>query len=126
MDQNLAQFANQKYLNLETFRKNGQSLKTPVWFVQEGEKLYVRTIANSGKVKRLRNHGRVNIMPCGQEGEPLGTWVPAQARETTEAALAAHVRELLVAKYGDLVAYFEAQNKAKGLEYTLLLIEAEV
>ena len=59
----LDQFQKQKYLNLETFRKSGESMRTPVWFVQDGESLYVHTVANSGKVKRIRNNGRVNIAP---------------------------------------------------------------
>jgi uncharacterized protein len=126
MDKNLTQFADQKYLNLETFRKNGESLKTPVWFVQDGEKLYVRTVNTSGKVKRVRNNSQVNVMPCGEAGEPLGTWVPAQAGEMTDAATAELVRKLLVAKYGGMVAMFEAQTKAKGLEYTVILIETGV
>jgi PPOX class probable F420-dependent enzyme len=123
MDKNLAQFENQNYLNLETFRKNGVGVKTPVWFVQDGEKLYVRTVGTSGKVKRVRNNGQVNIMPCGQAGELLGTWVQGQAREVSDAETFALVRKLLVAKYGEMVAMFEARTKAGGLEYTNILIE---
>ncbi len=29
-------FDHQQYLNLETFRKNGAGVKTPVWFVEDG------------------------------------------------------------------------------------------
>ena len=58
-----------KFLNLETFRKNGNGVKTPVWFVQEGEVLYVRTIADSGKVKRIRNNQQVNVAPCKANGD---------------------------------------------------------
>ncbi len=123
MKNNLLQFANQQYLNLETFRQNGQGVKTPVWFVQEGEILYTRTGSTSGKVKRIRRQPRVNVMPCGQMGEPLGEWIPAQAQESTDAVIAQHVRDLLVAKYGDMVAMFEAQTQANGLEYTVLVID---
>lgn len=28
-------FAGQRYLNLDTFRKSGQGVKTPVWFAAE-------------------------------------------------------------------------------------------
>lgn len=70
----LKPFENQKYLNLETFRKNGQAMPSPVWFVQDGEIIYIRTAANSGKVKRVRANPRVNLMPCGVDGEPLGAW----------------------------------------------------
>jgi uncharacterized protein len=123
MKPELLQFSNQNYLNLETFRKNGQGVKTPVWFVQDEENFYVRTIGASGKVKRIHNNERVNIMPCGQAGEPLGQWLPARAREATDAATFQRVRELLISKYGPMVAQFEAQTAAKGLKYTVLLIE---
>ncbi|HAE59309.1 MAG TPA: PPOX class F420-dependent oxidoreductase, partial [Anaerolineae bacterium] len=47
-------FQNQQYLSIETFRKNGQGVKTPVWFVQDGEVLYIWTQTDSGKAKRVR------------------------------------------------------------------------
>jgi uncharacterized protein len=37
----LEQLTKQKYLNLETFRKNGESMKTPVWFVQQEGTIFV-------------------------------------------------------------------------------------
>ena len=68
------QLTQQQYINLETFRKSGVGVKTPVWFVQEGETLFVRTVANSGKVKRIRNNTHVNIAPCKADGALLGVW----------------------------------------------------
>lgn len=61
-----AAFAGQRYLSLETFKKSGQGVKTPVWFAAEPSveldsnnvKLYVYTIGVSGKVKRIRNNSR--------------------------------------------------------------------
>jgi uncharacterized protein len=82
-----AAFASQKYLNLETFKNNGQGVKTPVWFAAEPSvkldsydaKLYVYTIGVSGKVKRIRNNPRVNVAPCDMRGRPKGEWVQARA-----------------------------------------------
>ena len=122
MSDNLEQFKDQKYLNLETFRKNGQSMPTPVWFVQDGETFYVRTVAGAGKVKRVRNNGQVRIMPCGQVGEPLGTWVDAHAEEATDETTSVLVRGLLLAKYGPMVEMFEKQTYEKGLKYTVIKI----
>jgi len=123
MDKNLAQFVNQSYLNLETLRKSGDVVKTPVWFVQDSDVFYVRTVNTAGKAKRIRNNGQVNIMPCGQAGEPLGEWIPAQASEATDQATAALMRKLLVDKYSlDMVTMFEARTKANGQEYTVLRI----
>src|SRR5258708_21468994 len=82
-----AAFAGQKYLNLETFKKNGTGVKTPVWFAEDPSagldssdaKLYVYTIGVSGKVKRIRNNPRVRIAPCEMRGRVLGEWVAARA-----------------------------------------------
>ena len=119
----LDQFQKQKYLNLETFRRNGESMKTPVWFVQEGETLYIRTIANSGKVKRIRNNHRVNIAPCKMDGKTAGSWVPAQAREVTGSELSATVDRLLGKKYGLLKKIFERQSARSGVENAILEIK---
>ena len=72
-------FTRQAYLNLETFRKSGAGVRTPVWFVQTGDTVYIRTAANSGKVKRIRNNHHVNIAPCKMNGDPLDEWLPALA-----------------------------------------------
>ncbi len=71
---------NRQYMNLITFRKTGEGIKTPVWFVQEGERVYVMTVNNSGKIKRIRNNGRVEVEPSDRAGKPLGATVSAQAR----------------------------------------------
>jgi PPOX class probable F420-dependent enzyme len=86
-----AAFAGQKYLNLETFKKSGQGVKTPIWFaadpasqLESGEaKLYAYTMGVSGKVKRMRNNGRVRIAPCDMRGKVLGEWVEGRAEIIT-------------------------------------------
>jgi PPOX class probable F420-dependent enzyme len=86
-----AAFAGHKYLNLETFKKSGEGVKTPVWFAADPStslasadaKLCVYTIGVSGKVKRIRNNSRVKIAPCDMRGRVLGEWVEAQAEIVT-------------------------------------------
>jgi hypothetical protein len=56
-------------------------------------------------------------------GEPLGTWVSGQARQASDDATAALVRKLLVEKYAEMVAMFEARTIASGQEYTVIQIE---
>ena len=82
---------NQEYINLETFRKNGVGVKPPVWFVQEGSSLFVRTISNAGKVKRTRNNALINIAPCKADGSLLGEWLPAQAHVIKNDITAHHI-----------------------------------
>ncbi|MGD0953917.1 MAG: PPOX class F420-dependent oxidoreductase [Methanotrichaceae archaeon] len=71
-DTKLEQFRNFDYIRLETFKKNGQAVPTPVWFVVEDDMLYVRSYANSGKVKRMRNNSYVKIAPSDALGKPTG------------------------------------------------------
>ena len=118
----LEQFKKQKYLNLETFRRNGESMKTPVWFVLDDEILYVQTMANSGKVKRIRHNGSVNITPCKMDGTPTGSWVPASARELTGAETAKKVNCLLEKKYGLMKKLFVLQATWQGRKDTILEI----
>jgi len=116
-------FAKQKYLNIETFRRNGVGVKTPVWFVQDGDVLFIRTIADSGKVKRVRNNSRVNIVPCKMDGTPLGEWVPASAREVKDNEIDRKVDRLLDKKYGLLKKMFAAAAGRNGQKYTLLEVK---
>ena len=65
-----------RYVCLATVRRNGVEVKTPVWFAAVGEKLYVFTAGEAGKVKRLRHSPRYASPPAMREGEcraPGGT-----------------------------------------------------
>ena len=75
---NLAPFVGQRYLNLESVKRDGTPVKTPVWFAEEEGVLYVYTLANAGKVKRIRRHSRVRLAPCKMRGTVIGPWVEAE------------------------------------------------
>ena len=78
-DSILARLGDQKYISLETFKKNGEGVKTPVWFVLHDGALYLYTEATSWKVKRIRNNPRVRVAPCSVRGVVKGPWVDATA-----------------------------------------------
>jgi uncharacterized protein len=88
----LAQFSG-KYINLETYRKSGQAVSTPVWFVKENNRIIVVTRSETGKVKRLRNNDRVKIMPSGMRGEPRGEWIEGKARFLDKEELVEAIKE---------------------------------
>jgi PPOX class probable F420-dependent enzyme len=96
----------QSYLSLETFRKNGEGVRTPVWFAADptteirsrGAKLYVYTVENTGKVKRVRNNPRVRVAPCNRTGGLQGEWIEAQAK-VVQGEEAARGLKLLTQKY---------------------------
>jgi PPOX class probable F420-dependent enzyme len=118
------QFEKQKYLSLETFRKSGLGVRTPVWFVKDGDILYVRTIADSGKVKRVRNNPQVNIAPCKMDGALLDDWIQAQAREITHEEVDRKVDLLLDKKYGLMKRIFSIAGNRDGRKNTILELKA--
>jgi PPOX class probable F420-dependent enzyme len=116
-----AAFAEHKYLDLETFKKSGEGIKTPVWFAPDpavsldssDAKLYVYTIGVSGKVKRIRNNPQVRIAPCDMRGKVLGEWVEARAEIVTGEA-AVRGTQLLNKKYfpwKQLLAFFASFSR---------------
>lgn len=120
-DTKLAPFAGQQYLNLESYRKNSQAVQTPVWFVEENGVLYVYSLAEAWKVKRVRNNPRVRIAPCDFRGHVKGEWIEAQAHilNTTEAE---HGQELLRKKYGWMKRIGELVGKFKKREHAVIAI----
>jgi PPOX class probable F420-dependent enzyme len=120
--QSLQDFEKQKYLNLETFRKNGKGEKTPVWFALQEGKIYVQTVANSGKVKRIRNNDRVNIAPCKVDGKLVGGWTPATAHEVLDHETTINVNNFLNKKYGLMKLIFSFSSRRNKIENTILEI----
>jgi PPOX class probable F420-dependent enzyme len=78
-DPKLAEFDGQKYISLETFKKNGQGVKTAVWFLLHKNAFYVYTEADSWKVQRIRNNPRVRVAVCDIRGAIKGPWLDATA-----------------------------------------------
>ena len=107
------QFKDQEFLSIETFRKNGIGVNTTVWFAQEGDMLYIWTIGDSGKAKRIRNNARVNIAPCKRFGKVTGEWMAAQASVYDSAAAVRHVETLLRRKLGVVFAVFGMMDRLR-------------
>ena len=76
----LGQLGSEKYVLLTTYRKDGRAVPTPLWVVPDGDGLMVWTPTGTGKVKRIRNNGRVTLQACDFRGNPSGEPVEAQAR----------------------------------------------
>ena len=119
---NILQFSNQKYINLETYRKNGQAVQTPVWFVIEGSVIYIRTDKNSGKIKRAKNNPYVRITPCTARGQPKGKWLNGEARiaSWSESQFA---NQLLRQKYGLQGKIIRMFNKIRNTKPIVISIQ---
>lgn len=116
-------FTAERYLSLETYRRTGQAVATPVWFVVDGGVIYVYSLAGAGKVKRIRNNPRVRIAPCDVRGALKGAWLDATARIVDEREAAA-AQKLLVAKYGWQKKLFDLLRKIRPRPRAVIAIDA--
>ena len=73
----LARFTAVKVVQLQTRKRDGTWVDTPVNLVVDGDRAYFRTPGKASKNKRLRNFSEVRIRPCSWSGKPTGE--PAQA-----------------------------------------------
>jgi hypothetical protein len=118
----LAPFANQPYINMETYRKTGVPVLTPVWFAEENGVLYCYTPSIAAKVKRIRNNPNVRIVPSDARGNPKGAWVEAQARIVGEAEKERGL-QLLNQKYGWQKKLIDFFSKLRGRTPVVIAIE---
>jgi PPOX class probable F420-dependent enzyme len=95
----LARLGSGKYLLVTTHRKDGRTVPTPVWVVRDGDALVTTTVADSGKVKRIRNRADVLVAPCDIRGNRTGEDIVAHA-ELVDADLTERYQGLIRRKYG--------------------------
>jgi PPOX class probable F420-dependent enzyme len=130
MSDAIAQFDKAKYFSLETFRKTGAGVRTPVWFARDPASndnptlFYVYTLPDSGKVKRIRNNPKVRVAPCNMRGDVRGAWVEAKAR-LCNGNEAAKGQSLLKGKYGLAKRIGDFFSGLRGRTQVVLAIEIE-
>lgn len=106
-------FPNRKYVVIESYRKNGEPVRTPVWFVEHQGTLYVRTGKDTSKAKRIGRDPNIRIAPCSGRGTPKAAWVEAEARPATEEE-AQQTYLLFKQKYGLTFRLVELIRKRPG------------
>lgn len=89
-----------RYVNLETFRKNGTGVQTPVWVGRDGDELVIFTNGDSYKVKRLRRNQNIRIAECNVRGALKGPWHEGTARLVGDEAAKQSGLRALRQKYG--------------------------
>jgi uncharacterized protein len=94
-----SEFEPSKYVSLTTFRKDGRGVPTALWFAIDGEDLVAWTVADSGKVKRIRRSGAVTVAACDMRGVVQGEAAPARA-VICDATETRRVRSLIAKRYG--------------------------
>lgn len=95
-----------KYVNLTTFRKSGEAVSTPLWFVTVDGHVYMTTPPGSGKMKRIRNDPRVLLAPSNATGKPRGESIEGVARPIEGGSIAERAGAALREKYRFGLAMF--------------------
>jgi uncharacterized protein len=96
-----------RYLSLTTYRRSGEAVATPVWFVPQPDgTVLVYTEASSGKVTRLRHTPDCTVAACDARGRVHG-----EVADATAAVLDAQADEV----YRRLVRRYGWQARAFGL-----------
>ena len=124
MGNQLEQFLDQKYINLETYKKDGTPIRTPVWFVIDKDLIYVITRDSTGKVKRLEHNQDVRIVPCSFKGKPKNEWVKGKTEMITgeEADKAINLRKKKYGMFARLTGIFTSQ-KGNLVVYSIVVID---
>jgi len=108
----MVSFESEKYIVLETLKKNGKSVKTPVWFVEQDDLVWVVTRKFTGKVKRIKNNNQVKLAPSNFSGKPKGNWLSGIA-QIVEGDMAHKIIQQRNKKYGliaKLIGFFSAKK----------------
>jgi uncharacterized protein len=121
---NLDQFKKQKYISVETYRKSGEGVRTPVWFIESKGEFLFNTEETSAKVKRIRRNPVVKIAPCDMRGDLKGEFISGTARflSPEEAILA---KKTYAKKYGLMGKLFELMGNSRKSERIFLAVKPD-
>jgi PPOX class probable F420-dependent enzyme len=118
---NLETFEKAKYINIQTYKKTGQPISTPVWFIIKDNKIFFRTSHNSGKIKRIRNNNNVKFALCDIRGKIKGEWYEgiAKIENDSDNSILFQINK----KYGLSSRLMKIFYKIKKIDIVILSIE---
>jgi PPOX class probable F420-dependent enzyme len=99
--------AQEKYVSLTTFKRDGTPVSTPVWCAGDDGRLLVWTGASTWKVKRIRRDPHVLVAASDARGHARGEAVDGTAAILDDTA---RVESLLASKYGVVYRLVRAFN----------------
>jgi PPOX class probable F420-dependent enzyme len=110
----------ERYISLATYRR-----RTPVWFAETSDGLYVFTAGSSGKVKRLRNSSRARVAACDGRGRLRGEWIDARARVVADPGKVEQAYAALRSKYGLQMRVVDFFSRLSGRIDGRAIVEVE-
>lgn len=109
-DTDLAALAEHDYCLVATYKRDGTTIPTPIWFAVADGQLYFRTAADASKIRRIRATPTVRLAACDARGRPVDK--PLRAISGVARILDGdeidRAEALLGAKYGRIRAMYTA------------------
>ncbi len=106
--------AEERYVSLATYRRNGKEVSTPVWMAKADDCYYVFSEAKAGKVKRIRANAKSRMAACSARGDIRSDWIESNARIVTETELIDRAYIALRKKYGWQMTILDLFSKLSG------------
>lgn len=118
----LAILARHHDMALQTRKRDGTWVTTPVNPLVEDDHVFFRTWHTSGKAKRLRNIPEVRFAPSTARGRPTGPWLRGHATRL-DGDDAAHAATLINRRYpllqGVAVRLYHRVRRYRTLHYRI-------
>ena len=113
----MTEIADEKYVRLTTFTKDGSRKESPVWIADLGDgTVGFTTGANSWKVKRINNTPTVELRASNMKGEPKdGTDSVFGTAKVVSGSAFSPVENAIAEKYGFQVTAMKAVSKVGKL-----------
>jgi PPOX class probable F420-dependent enzyme len=90
----------ERYINLESFKRDGNGVQTPVWCAPLDGKIVVFSAGSAYKVKRVGRNPRVRVAACDVRGKLRGPWHEGSCVLVHDPAHQQRAYAALRAKYG--------------------------
>jgi uncharacterized protein len=120
----LSRFEGEKVISVETYRRNGEPVRTPVWFLEENGALYVHTDDSTGKVKRIRRNPKVRVAPSHFRGKPKAEYIDARAELETSPEIVEKYHSKIYKKYGlqaTVTKFFQRFSRSKAKDIIIII-----
>ena len=104
----VAALADERYISLTTFKRDGSPVSTPVWVTSDdGRRLLVWSGARTWKVRRVLRDPRVLVAAASFRGVERGARIAGRARVVADPG----IDRLLRRKYGVLKRLLDLANR---------------
>jgi PPOX class probable F420-dependent enzyme len=119
MGSEFERLAAEKYVMVTTFRKSGVGVPTPVWAAGFESELVLWSNAQAGKVKRIRNSGRVEVQACDARGKQTHGDVVAGEARLLDSEATERTRTAIAKKYGVVGQVTMFFSRLRGKDHSI-------